>query len=288
MLNTQYGNYVKFIRGTEASWAKIADENKNSDTLYFISNTNSSAGKLYLGSKLISNGALSSATSLKDLNDVIVKAEITDQSILVYNTSEEKWENKSLLDIFETIQEIFKGADAENAGAAGLVPAPAAGEQDLFLRGDGSWANPVTSILTEVEGIQTQLSTILGEDKDKNLSIRDIAKDEASSSVANILAEAPEQFDTLKEIADWIQSNSGAVDVAGLTSRVVTLEEIIYGISADEEAGTEAIPGLQSVVSTLQDELNILTLAVDTNTTEIDDIKNILKWQDITEDETEE
>ena len=98
MLNTQYGNYVKFIRGTEASWAKIADENKNSDTLYFISNTNSSAGKLYLGSKLISNGALSSATSLKDLNDVIVKAEITDQSILVYNTSEEKWENKSLLD----------------------------------------------------------------------------------------------------------------------------------------------------------------------------------------------
>ena len=49
MINTQYGNYVKFIRGTEASWAKIDDSLKSSDTLYFISNTGSDSGKLYLG-----------------------------------------------------------------------------------------------------------------------------------------------------------------------------------------------------------------------------------------------
>lgn len=33
----------------------------------------------------------------------------------------------------------FTGATASAAGAAGLVPAPAAGKQDSYLRGDGTW-----------------------------------------------------------------------------------------------------------------------------------------------------
>lgn len=36
----------------------------------------------------------------------------------------------------------MKAATASAAGAAGLVPAPAAGEQASFLRGDGTWATP--------------------------------------------------------------------------------------------------------------------------------------------------
>ena len=33
------------------------------------------------------------------------------------------------------------GSTSSTAGASGLVPAPAAGDQDKFLRGDGTWAN---------------------------------------------------------------------------------------------------------------------------------------------------
>lgn len=36
----------------------------------------------------------------------------------------------------------MKAATASEAGAAGLVPAPAAGKQASFLRGDGTWATP--------------------------------------------------------------------------------------------------------------------------------------------------
>lgn len=36
----------------------------------------------------------------------------------------------------------FTGASASVAGASGLVPAPAAGKNDEFLRGDGTWATP--------------------------------------------------------------------------------------------------------------------------------------------------
>lgn len=38
----------------------------------------------------------------------------------------------------------FTGADASNAGTRGLVPAPAAGDQGKFLKGDGTWANETT------------------------------------------------------------------------------------------------------------------------------------------------
>lgn len=283
MINTQYGNYVKFIRGTEAVWATIDDSQKNSDTLYFISDTGSASGKLYLGEKLISNGSLSSATSLSQLNDVFIAEGITDQSILVYNSTSGKWENKSLLDVFLAMNEVFKGATKEADGVAGLVPAPTTGQQNLFLRGDATWADPVAGVMTTIQGIQAQLTTIIGEDVD--LSMREIAQAEASSAVATIIANAPEQFDTLKEIADWIQANQNTVDVAGLTTRVTNLEEVIYGVEADEEAGTEAVVGLQTIVSTLQTDLDALEATVVTHTEEITEIKEALRWQDIVEEE---
>ena len=36
----------------------------------------------------------------------------------------------------------MRGATGSAGGAAGLVPAPAAGNHDDFLRGDGKWAIP--------------------------------------------------------------------------------------------------------------------------------------------------
>ena len=279
MINTQYGNYVKFIRGTEASWAKIKDEQKSSDTLYFISDTGSASGKLYLGSKLISNGALSSATSLSQLNDVLIGEGITDQSILVYNASENRWENKSILDIFLAMNEVFKAADDENDGTAGLVPAPTVGQQNLFLRGDATWADPVAGVMETIGEIQTQIQTIVGEDL--NMSMRAIAQVEASAAVATIVAQAPEQFDTLKEIADWIQANQNTIDVVSLTTRVGVLEDVIFGVEADEETGVEAVTGLQTVVSNLQIQLDEVEETVAAHTSDIAEIKEAVKWQDI-------
>ena len=34
------------------------------------------------------------------------------------------------------------GADSDTAGKAGLVPAPAAGASNRYLRSDGTWAVP--------------------------------------------------------------------------------------------------------------------------------------------------
>ena len=39
----------------------------------------------------------------------------------------------------------FKAATASAAGGAGLVPAPAAGKQGQYLRGDGTWSTPANT-----------------------------------------------------------------------------------------------------------------------------------------------
>ena len=282
MINTQAGNFVKFIRGTESSWTKVDNSLKSSDTLYFISNTGSSVGKLYLGEKLIADGGLTSATAISELNDVEIKNPLTDQSVLIYNLSAGKWENKSIVDlgIGNTVVP-FEGASETDNGTSGLVPAPTAGQHNLFLRGDGTWANPVAGVDTVVQGLQTQIITLIGEDIGK--SVRDIASEQASSAVAEIVAQAPEQFDTLKEIADWIQTNQGAVDVAGLTTRVSSLEDIIYGIPANEETGSEEVFGLQTIVSNMQTGFVALNEVVENHTTQIANIENVLRWHDIIE-----
>lgn len=264
MLNTQYGNYVKFIRGTENAWSKITE--KNSDTLYFISNVDGTSGRLYLGNKLIANGGLSSASSLETLNDVNIE-NITDQSILVFNQSTGLWENKSILDLPSISNSVFEGATEENDGIKGLVPAPIKGEQAFYLRGDGTWANPTEQVESDIGNLQTNYAVLIGTDTGK--SIREIASDEATTAIATIIDDAPEQFDTLKEIADWIKDNQGSVDVAGLTTKVINLEEIIYGKEATEE--TEAVIGLQTTVSN--------------NTDRISSLEENMKWQDISVEE---
>ena len=42
----------------------------------------------------------------------------------------------------------MKAATASAAGSAGIVPAPAAGKQASFLRGDGTWAVPTNTNTT--------------------------------------------------------------------------------------------------------------------------------------------
>lgn len=49
----------------------------------------------------------------------------------------------------DTTYAAFKGATAEAAGGAGLVPAPAAGDQAKFLKADGTWGTPANTTYEE-------------------------------------------------------------------------------------------------------------------------------------------
>ena len=129
-------NYVKFLRGTPEAFAKLAV--KDSNTLYFISEKDATVGSLYLGAKLISasSSSITGEISIKDLKDVLIDNDLlVDGSILMYDYMSQKWVNKTLDEI---VVEVMKGATSASAGKAGLVPAPKAGEENKFLKGDGT------------------------------------------------------------------------------------------------------------------------------------------------------
>lgn len=202
--------YVKFLRGTKAAFDKITV--KDNDTLYFIYDSeDQTKGSLYLGNKLIGggSGSASTPTDINDLANVLI-SNVQDKQILTYDASIGKWINKTP----EEIQiEVMAGATADAAGASGLVPAPAAGEQDKFLRGDGTWAAALSdkqsTALDKVDALETRVGSI-------------------ETNYNNLIKDAPEALDTLKEIADWIKNDE--TGTKALVERVTNIETNVTGL----------------------------------------------------------
>lgn len=121
-------NYVKFFRGSPLAFENVI---KNNDTLYFITETDSNKGSLYLGNKLISGNI----ADITDLEDVLF-TNLDNGDLLTYDENNQKWVNKSIIDAIG----LMVGAKEDIQGGAGLVPAPGIGQQNSFLRGDGTWA----------------------------------------------------------------------------------------------------------------------------------------------------
>lgn len=127
-------HYVNFLRGTPAAWERL--ENKDPDTLYFISEKNAPSGQLYLGNKII-------AGSIENLTLEIIAGlnpdAMSNGQVLVYDN--DQWTNKNISELLSLILKIMKGASSTSDGASGLVPIPKQGDQNKFLRGDGTWAS---------------------------------------------------------------------------------------------------------------------------------------------------
>lgn len=202
--------YVRFLRGTKAAFDKI--EIKDIDTLYFIYDSeDQTKGSLYLGNKLIGggNGSTATVTDINDLANVLI-SNVQDKQILTYDASTKKWVNKTP----EEIQiEVMTGATADTVGTSGLVPAPAAGEQDKYLRGDGMWAAPLSdeqlTTLGKVDGLETRVGSI-------------------ETKYDNLIEDAPAALNTLKEIADWITKDETGTQA--LIQRVTNIETKVTGL----------------------------------------------------------
>ena len=147
-------NYVKFSRRTPAQYAAAAHD---SDTLYFVIEQDENTGLLYLGDKLIAGSAKESDAArikLDDLTDVIINtAELKDKSILVYDKHTNNWINSELNGF------IFRGATSLSSGGVGLVPAPLAGQENYYLKGDCTWGKiPDTVDSSNVIGLDKLLN----------------------------------------------------------------------------------------------------------------------------------
>jgi hypothetical protein len=260
-------NYVKFVRTNNTLWHSLM--NKDSDTLYFIVDPGEKNGSLYLGDALIAT-SIDEGLSIEELTDVALSITLANDDVLIHENG--KWVNKPI-NSFMPVQMI--GAKAEEDGEGGLVPAPEKGQQNLYLRGDGSWASPTTALettvgtlLDSVAEIETNLITIIG--SDANASMREVAEE----VVANIVDNAPEAFDTLKEIADWITGeHTGGVDAVDLITDVSSLKETVFTSTTGlvDRVGTleESLAGLQGDVGGLYTTVDELSGTVEGNTSAI-------------------
>ena len=214
--------YVKFLRGTKTAFDKIITKDK--DTLYFIYDSDDQTkGSLYLGNKLIGggNGSTTTVTDINDLANVLI-SNVQDKQILVYDAAAEKWVNKTPEEI-----QVMTQATADAAGTSGLVPAPAAGEQDKYLRGDGMWAAPLSdkqlTTLGKVDGLETRVGSI-----ETNISELSTSVGSLQTQYNNLIKDAPAALDTLKEIADWITKDETGTQA--LIQRVTNIETNVTGL----------------------------------------------------------
>lgn len=261
-------NWVKFLRGTPAAYAKI--ENKDSNTLYFISEKGATTGSLYLGDKLISASIDLDSISIEDFKDVnIDNTSLVDGQVLMYDYEKQEWVNKSLGEI---VVDTMQGATSTTDGAAGLVPAPLQGQETYFLRGDGTWAVAGTS--ADVSALQATVTTLVGEDTGK--SVRDIAVAELTKQL--IPENAQESLDTLQEIADWIQQHPS--DVAAMNTSITNLETRLTAVEGDYVTNTVYSTQVGDLSQLLSHKNEGATTSI---VEEINNLTQRLEWQDMTE-----
>ena len=180
-----YNNpYVKFLKGSPSAYASL--ETKDANTLYFITAPGATVGKLYLGEILVAGNVTPDGTnivdSLAELIDVNLKGLASGQ-VLSYDGESGKWIPITLPEAAATA--IMIGAEADKDGVAGLVPAPKAGDENKFLRGDGTWA--------EVTGGTADLTNY-------------VTKDELNTTNENVQTNA-NAIDDLEEDYTELQQN---------------------------------------------------------------------------------
>lgn len=208
-------NFVKFMRGSKVAYDKL--QNKNLDTLYFITTySDGTSGdiqktELYWGDRLLSDGCDKETSSviqkLTELNDVSIDATtLADGMYLAYDENSQKW-------VAQDFPEI-------------TIP--------------------------EIDDIVDKINALIGEE-DEGLTIRQIAAEE----VAAIVDSAPEAYDTLNEIAQWIINNPGSV--TALNAKVGKLEDLLGYTPEDTENGLpaslQAIDKVDAFAKSLADNL---------------------------------
>ena len=164
-------NYVKFLRGTPSAYAALTPKDK--DTLYFITAVDATVGKLYLGDILVAGNVTPEGDSIVDSLGELIDVNLTGLKtgqVLSYNGAE--WVPMTLPEAIEVSE--MTGASQDLAGAAGLVPAPKAGDQNKFLRGDGTWVEVITNLSDYVKQsdfnqLSTKVSTLEEIGAEKNI-----------------------------------------------------------------------------------------------------------------------
>lgn len=242
-------NYVKFLRGTPAAYERLAE--KNSDTLYFISEADAATGLLYLGNQLISQGSAESvASALVDLSDVSI-ANAKEQHVLVYDEAEGKWVNRKFTDL-----NAFVGTTGESNGVAGLVPVPMAEDLGKFLCADGTWKSVSDITVAADEKTIELVDGVLKLHGFDAANVGAYARISANGTLEWVVPSG-ESAEELQAIVTGMQSDVATINgkIDALTAEHVTINGQVNDITARMEAAEASIEDHGDRISELESQI---------------------------------
>ena len=140
-----------------------------------------------------------------------------------------------------TVYGNFGGASAEAEGTAGLVPAPAMGDQDKYLKADGTWGaisipepEEVPVATAETAGI-VKASDEIGVDGTGTLSITAVAQEKVTGLDTALAAKANATHDhTISQISDIANASVASATKATQDANGKAITDYITGISYAE------------------------------------------------------
>lgn len=155
------------------------------------------------------------------------------------------WRSWTLLKFTDTTYSDMTGATDSDAGAAGLVPAPAAGDNAKFLSGDGTWKNvDLSSCENVIEKIQLNGNDLTVTEKTVNIEMEGVtAPTIASGDIAavNVSSGAWRQLGSMSIDAGlWLILITGrfAANASGRRNLRVTTSASASGSAVSRQAET--------------------------------------------------
>lgn len=155
------------------------------------------------------------------------------------------------------------------------------------INGSGEGLVHASDLRTKLSGMNDKIAankgaiqTLNGDDNTAG-SVRYIAKDAASTAVASVVSGAPEAFDTLKEIADWISTASGdtAAEIVAKvnknTQNISNLSGATKGLETRIGAAESNIDSLQKTIGGNYSSANTVAVAISGHDTRITELEKL-------------
>lgn len=266
---------VKFLKGTQANFDGL--QSKDVNTFYYVDSKD-----LYLGNVKLTNGA--------DLTAAVQRVAKTESDIESIKTS-----LGSLTQVkFDALVERMTAAEGKITAAEGKITtlegkvSTAEGKISTL---EGTVAGHTTSIgnlntglsnLTEAAATKTALAEVKATADAAEAAITVLNSDGEGSvkaavaaGIAEVVAGADKDFDTLKEVADWILNDT--IGAAQMQTDVAQLKTDVAGHGTRLGAAEGEIDTLQSEMDAVEALADKADKASQANAAEIETIKGNVK-----------
>ncbi len=229
---------LNFKKVTTAAFTALST--KAFGTFYLVTDDGGATGELYMGEKKITNAA--------DLSAAISRIGANEGDIDALQTLTEKLDGEASVN--GSVRNLISAAVSDINGKMGELPA---GNNLVSMINAGDSA--VTALESKI-GTVANGHTVMGDVAANASAIETLNGDatvagsvdkKVAEAIAAVVASAPTDFDTLKEIAEWISSHASSA--ADMNSRINANTSAISANASSIAANASAISANASAIS---------------------------------------